>query len=234
MVNFGLLGSLVAVQTCSYLIAGKWNAARAKIATIVGTLEAFCAGPSRYATNEEGLAIRVESTASFPDGFLKKVPRDPYKPGPLQARTLTSLNPYVPGLLGQAWTLGTSFANTSSLATDSLCEILCLGADGREGGDAHISSEALDAKSKYCELTSRVHEASIGRRRLPTRMRDRNHHRGLPDGSSKTRPIDDQGKSDRPNNATGQRFSTAQFPVLSRLTRESNRFGSRLPRRRSP
>jgi len=123
MVIIGLLSSLVAVQTRSYLIASKQNAARAEIATIVSTLEAFYADQSRYPTNEEGLAILVEGTPSFPDGFLKKVPLDPWE------------KPY----------------QYISPATDSPFEILCLGADGREGGDggdADISSEALDAKSK--------------------------------------------------------------------------------------
>jgi general secretion pathway protein G len=120
MVIIGLLSSLVAVQTRSYLIASKQNAARAEIATMVSAIESFYADQSRYPTNEEGIAILTQGTDSFPDGFLKKVPLDPWD------------RPY----------------EYVSPAAKAPFEIICLGADGREGGqggDADISSEALDA-----------------------------------------------------------------------------------------
>ncbi len=121
IVIIGILSALVAVQTRSFLIASKQNAARAEIATIVSALETFYADQSRYPTNDEGIAILVEGTTSFPDGFLKKVPLDPWK------------HPY----------------EFVSPGAKSPFEVLCLGADGREGGEgenADISSEALDAK----------------------------------------------------------------------------------------
>ncbi len=121
MVIIGLLSSLVAVQTRSYLIASKQNAARAEIATIVNALETFYADQSRYPTNEEGIEILTSGTASFPDGFLKKTPPDPW---------------------GHAY-------EYVSPATSSPFEVVCLGADGREGGegaDTDISSENLDGK----------------------------------------------------------------------------------------
>ncbi|TWT82577.1 Type II secretion system protein G precursor [Planctomycetes bacterium CA13] len=120
MVIIGLLSSLVAIQTRSYLIASKQNAARAEIATIVSALETFYADQSRYPSNEEGVAVLTEGTANFPDGFLKKLPKDPW---------------------------GNDYEYISP-AADSPFEILCLGGDAREGGeggDQDISSEELDS-----------------------------------------------------------------------------------------
>jgi general secretion pathway protein G len=119
MVIIGLLASLVAIRTRSYLISSKQNAARAEIATIVKALETFYADQSRYPTNEEGIAILAEPTASFPAGFLDKVPNDPWK------------NPY----------------EYVSPGSNGPYEVLCLGGDGREGGegaDLDISSDDLD------------------------------------------------------------------------------------------
>ncbi|MEC8557962.1 MAG: type II secretion system major pseudopilin GspG [Planctomycetota bacterium] len=119
MVIIGLLASLAAIRTRSYLIASKQNAAKSEIATIVEAVETFYADQSRYPTNEEGIEILIEPTASFPDGFLKKVPKDPWK------------NAY----------------EYLSPGTASPYEVICLGADGREGGeggDLDISSENLE------------------------------------------------------------------------------------------
>ena len=123
VIIIGLLSTLVAVQTRSYLVASKQNAARAEIATMVSALESFYADQSRYPTNDEGIAILTVGTRSFPDGFLKKVPTDPWG------------HPY----------------EYVSPAVNSPFDIICLGGDGREGGeggDADISSEALNAKAK--------------------------------------------------------------------------------------
>ena len=123
VIIIGLLSTLVAVQTRSYLIASKQNAARAEIATMVSALESFYADQSRYPNNEEGIEILTRGTRSFPDGFLKKVPTDPW------GRPYEYISP----------------------AVKSPFTILCLGGDGREGGeggDADISSEALNAKAK--------------------------------------------------------------------------------------
>ena len=123
VIIIGLLSTLVAVQTRSYLIASKQNAARAEIATMVSALESFYADQSRYPSNDEGIEILTKGTRSFPDGFLKKVPTDPW------GRPYEYVSP----------------------AVNSPFTILCLGGDGREGGeggDADISSEALHAKAK--------------------------------------------------------------------------------------
>lgn len=119
MVIIGLLASLVAVRTRSYLIASKRNAAKAEIATIVKALETFYADQARYPTNDEGIEILTQPTPAFPDGFLTKVPDDPWK------------NPY----------------EYVSPGSNGPYEIICTGGDGREGGeggDADITSDELE------------------------------------------------------------------------------------------
>ena len=119
MVIIGMLASLVALRTRSYLIAGKQNAVKAQIGTIVKALESFYADQGRYPTSDEGLEILTEGTPTIPDGFLPKVPKDPWK------------NPY----------------EFISPGRDSPYEVICLGEDGEEGGEGaarDISSENLD------------------------------------------------------------------------------------------
>lgn len=119
MVILGMLAGLVAVRTRGYLISSKQNAAKAEIANIVKALETFYADQGRYPTTEEGLEVLVEGTESWPGGFLNKVPVDPWK------------QPY----------------EYVSPGTDAPYEVLCLGADHREGGDGEdrdITSESLE------------------------------------------------------------------------------------------
>jgi general secretion pathway protein G len=119
MVIIGLLASLVVFRTRSYLVASKQNAAKAEIAKIVQALESFYAANDRYPTNEEGLEVLVSSSEAFPDGLLNKVPTDPWK----HAYQYNS-----PGRTGPF-------------------EVICLGGDGREGGEStarDISSDDLD------------------------------------------------------------------------------------------
>jgi len=122
MVIIGMLAGLVAMRTRSYLIASKQNAVKAEIANITKALESFYADQGRYPTSEEGIEVLVEGTSSFPDGFLNKIPTDPWK------------NPY----------------EYISPGRDSPYEVLCLGEDGEEGGegaDRDISSEDLDGEN---------------------------------------------------------------------------------------
>ncbi len=119
MVIIGMLAGLVAVRTRSYLIASKQNIAKAEIANMVKALESFYADQGRYPSNDEGLEILVDGTSSFPDGFLPKIAKDPWD----------RLYEYV------------------SPGRESVYEVMCLGADGKEGGegaDRDISSESLD------------------------------------------------------------------------------------------
>jgi general secretion pathway protein G len=103
----GLLAGLVSVRTRSYLVVSKQNAAKAEISKMVDALEAYYAVNNRYPTNEEGLAALAEKTPKFPDGLLSKVPTDPWG------------NAYVYNCPGRT----------------SAYEIICYGADGREGGE---------------------------------------------------------------------------------------------------
>jgi general secretion pathway protein G len=118
MVILGMLAGLVAVRTRGYLISSKQNAAKTEIANIVKAIETFYADQGRYPTTNEGLRILVEGTDSWPDGFLNKVPVDPWK----------NAYEYV------------------SPGSNEPYEVISLGADGREGGegeDKDFSSESL-------------------------------------------------------------------------------------------
>ena len=107
MVILGMLAGLVAVRTRGYLISSKQNAAKAEIANIVKAVETFYADQNRYPTTDEGIDILLVATDSWPDGFLNKKPLDPWK-NPYEDVSPGSSEPY---------------------------EIICLGADGREGGE---------------------------------------------------------------------------------------------------
>jgi general secretion pathway protein G len=119
MVILGMLAGLVAVRTRGYLVSSKQNAARAEIANIVKAIETFYADQGRYPTTDEGLQTLVEGTDSWPDGFLNKLPRDPWK----------NAYEYV------------------SPGSNEPYEVVSLGADGREGGEGEnrdFTSEELD------------------------------------------------------------------------------------------
>ena len=120
MVILGMLVGLAAVRYRSYLISSKQYTAKAQIANIVKAIETFYAQEGRYPTTDEGIQILAEGTAAWPDGYLDKVPTDPWK-RPYEYISPGSTEPY---------------------------EVICLGADGREGGegaDRDISSESLDS-----------------------------------------------------------------------------------------
>ncbi|MDA8744724.1 type II secretion system major pseudopilin GspG [Rubripirellula amarantea] len=122
MVILGMLAGLVAVRTRGYLISSKQNAAKAEIANIVKAIETFYADQGRYPTTDEGLQALVEGTDSWPDGFLNKLPKDPWK------------NPY----------------EYVSPGSNGPYEVVSLGGDGREGGEGEnqdFSSEQIDEDS---------------------------------------------------------------------------------------
>ncbi len=119
MVIMGMLVGLAAVRYRSYLISSKQYTAKTQISTIVKAIETFYAQEGRYPTTDEGIQILAEGTASWPDGYLDKVPIDPWK------------NPY----------------EYVSPGTTQPYEVICLGSDGREGGEGEnrdITSESLD------------------------------------------------------------------------------------------
>jgi len=119
VVIIGILAGLVAVKTRSYLVASKQNAAKVEIRKIVDAVDAYHAINDRYPSNEEGLQVLTVKSESFVDGYLNEVPLDPWK------------NAY----------------QYNSPGAESAFEVICLGADGREGGEGanrDISSEDLD------------------------------------------------------------------------------------------
>lgn len=123
MVILGMLAGLVAVRTRGYLINSKQNAAKAEIAEIVKAVETFYADQGRYPTTDEGLEILAAGTDSWPNGFLNKVPLDPWK-NRYEYISPGSTEPY---------------------------EVVSLGADGREGGEGEnldFSSEFLGADER--------------------------------------------------------------------------------------
>ncbi|QDV88866.1 Type II secretion system protein G precursor [Stieleria magnilauensis] len=117
MVILGMLAGLVAVRTRGYLVNSRKNAVKAEIATIVNALETYRIDQGRYPTEDEGLEILREETETWPEGFLTKMPVDPWK------------NPYL------------------YFVSEEGVEVVSLGADGREGGDgedADFSSAMLE------------------------------------------------------------------------------------------
>jgi len=114
-----ILAGIVTVNVRHYLIKGKQNAARAEIATLCDAVDAFYTATGRYPTNEEGLAILSSRSDKLSEPLIKQLPSDPWG------------HPYQynqPGRNGEPY------------------EIICFGADGREGGegaDADIFSWSL-------------------------------------------------------------------------------------------
>ena len=107
MVILGMLAGLVAVRTRGYLINSKQNAAKAQISNLVKAVDSFYTDQGRYPTTDEGLQILVTGTESWPDGWINRVPLDPWK---------KDYEYFSPGSNGPF-------------------EIVSLGADGREGGE---------------------------------------------------------------------------------------------------
>ncbi len=117
MVILGMLAGLVAIRTRGYLVNSRKNAVKAEIATIMKALETYRIDQDRYPSEDEGLQVLTEPTETWPEPFLSKLPRDPWK------------NPYV------------------YFVTENGVEVVSLGADGREGGeaeDADFSSAMLE------------------------------------------------------------------------------------------
>jgi len=113
-----ILATIVTVNVRHYLIKGKQDAARSEIGTICDAIEAFYTAEGRYPTNQEGLAVLSNKSADV-EPLLKHAPIDPWG------------HPYqynCPGRNSEPY------------------EVICFGADGREGGegaDADIYSWSL-------------------------------------------------------------------------------------------
>ena len=107
IVIIGLLAGMVTVNVRSYISRARQSTARAEIATIVQALSTFYATYGRYPTNEEGLDVLLRATDKLPEPLLEGKPKDPWG------------NPY----------------QYNSPGASGPFEVLCWGADGREGGD---------------------------------------------------------------------------------------------------
>lgn len=119
IVIIGLLAGAVTMSVRSYLVAGKQSIAKMEISNICQALETYYAANDRYPPNDQGLAALVERSDQFVDGLLNKMPRDPWG-NPFQYNQPGRTGPY---------------------------EVICYGADGREGGDGanrDFSSVDLD------------------------------------------------------------------------------------------
>lgn len=108
IVIIGLLSGVVTISVRSYLIRSKQNVAKLEIAKIAGALDTFYAEFDRYPTNEEGLDALVKPSDEFPDGLLSKMPKDPW---------------------GNAY-------EYHSPGRNGPYDVICFGADNREGGTA--------------------------------------------------------------------------------------------------
>jgi general secretion pathway protein G len=78
-----------------------------EISKLIQALDSFYASMDRYPTNEEGLAVLAEKSDAFPAGLVQAVPNDPWS-NAYEYRSPGASDPY---------------------------EILCFGADKRQGGE---------------------------------------------------------------------------------------------------
>jgi len=118
IVIIGLLAGMVTINVRAYMMRARQNTARAEMATIVQALSTFYTTYGRYPTNEEGLEVLSRPTDKLPEPLLEGRATDPW---------------------------GTPYQYVSP-GTSGPFEVICWGADGREGGDganADLSSVNL-------------------------------------------------------------------------------------------
>jgi general secretion pathway protein G len=119
----GLLAGIVTIGVRPMLTRGKQNAARAEIAHICQALEQFYSVYGRYPTNDEGLIALRKPTDKITEPLLTQDPKDPWD------------RPYI----------------YSEPGRQGAYDVICLGADGREGGtgaDMDIVSWDLKENSR--------------------------------------------------------------------------------------
>jgi general secretion pathway protein G len=121
IVIIGMLAGVVSLSVGSTMNRAKKNTARHEIATLMHATEIFYAATGRYPTNDEGIGILARPSPKCPEKLIDSVPVDPWG------------HPYQYNCPG----------------TNAPYEIICYGADGKEGGegsDADISSTDLKEK----------------------------------------------------------------------------------------
>jgi general secretion pathway protein G len=102
----GLLAGIVTIGVRPMLTRGKQSAARSEISSIRQALEHFYSVYGRYPTNDEGLLVLRKATEKISEPLLTQDPKDPWGRAYVYAEPGRK-EPY---------------------------EVICLGADGREGG----------------------------------------------------------------------------------------------------
>lgn len=123
IVIIGLLASVVTFSVRSYLIRSKQNVAKLEISKMMQALETFYATYDRFPTNEEGLDILAARSDEFSDGLLSFIPTDPW------GHDYEYLSP----------------------GRNREFDIICYGADHREGGtgaDADLRSDEIMQRSR--------------------------------------------------------------------------------------
>jgi general secretion pathway protein G len=108
LVLIGLMAGAVTINVRHFMTKGRQNTARMEISTISSALETLYTAVGRYPTNDEGLAILTRTSDRLPEPLLKQVPMDPW---------------------------GHSYQYNQPGQHDAF-EVICFGADGREGGEA--------------------------------------------------------------------------------------------------
>jgi general secretion pathway protein G len=107
MVLVGLMAGAVTVGVRSYLIVGKQRIARLEVAKVCQALDTYYSAFDRYPNSDQGLEALVTPNEKFSEPLLNKLPIDPWG----------HRYEYIqPGRKGPY-------------------EVICYGADGREGGD---------------------------------------------------------------------------------------------------
>ncbi len=107
MVIIAMLAGIVTLSTRSYLISARQSEAKAELKTLTDAVDTYYSTNGRYPSSEDGLETLTISTEKA-EAPIKKIPDDPWG------------NPYEyynPGRDGEPY------------------EIVCLGGDGREGGE---------------------------------------------------------------------------------------------------
>lgn len=119
IVIIGMLAGVVGVSVRSYMVRGKQNVGRLEISKICQAIDAFYSAFDRYPSIDEGLEVLAKKSEEFPDGLLNKIPTDPW------GHAYEYLQP------------GRKHAY----------EVVCYGADHREGGsgaDKDLSSDDVN------------------------------------------------------------------------------------------
>lgn len=120
IVLIGLLAGATTIATRNYLISGKQAVAKMEISNICQAVDTFYAAYDRYPTNDEGIDVLTRPSKKFSEGLLSKLPRDPW------GRPYEYLQP----------------------GHNALYEVICYGADGREGGEGSDQDQSSRDESE--------------------------------------------------------------------------------------